>query len=293
MLFVHAWAVWAVIHTGVHAKLLAWGIGSYYIRMVGVTLGYHRYFSHRTFKTSRPMQFLIAFLAMSSMQKGVLWWASHHRWHHKYSDTELDVHSPMRRGFWYSHIGWIMSAKYEATDYDRVGDLAKYPELRFLNKFFLLPPLAIGAVIWVFFGFDVFLWAGIIATAALWHGTFTINSLSHVYGTRPYKTTDTSRNNFLLALITCGEGWHNNHHHYQSTANQGWHWWQLDVSYYIIRILQALGLVWDVRTPPRHVVESEHQDGPLVAKIKPVLEKAVQAAQDVAAPAASVAEPIK
>lgn len=291
MLFVHAWAIWAVFHTGFHLKLALWALGSYYVRMVGVTLGYHRYFAHRTFKTSRPMQFFIAFWAMSSMQKGVNWWASHHRWHHKYSDTELDVHSPSRRGFWYSHIGWILSDKYEGTHSELVKDLERYPELRFLNKFFLLPPLSVGAVIWFFWGYDAFLWAGIIATALLWHGTFTINSLSHVFGSRPYVTSDTSRNNFLLALITCGEGWHNNHHFYQSTANQGWHWWQLDVSYYIIRIFALLGIVWEVKTPPPHVVESEGEAG-LVTKLKPVLEKAREVAQDVAA-SASVPEVAK
>ena len=279
MLGVHVWAAWAVIHTGFHWNLALWALGSYYVRMVGVTLGYHRYFSHRTFKTSRPMQFALAWLAMSSLQKGVLWWASHHRHHHKYSDTEFDVHSPSRRGFWYSQIGWILSDKYSQTDIDRVKDLSQFPELRFLDTFFLLPPLATGAVIWVFAGYDAFLWAGIIATTFLWHGTFTINSLSHVFGTRPYRTTDTSRNNFLLALITCGEGWHNNHHFYQSTANQGWHWWQLDVSYYVIKVMQWLGLVWDVRNPPRHVVESVGQT-PLYSNIRPVLQQAAHAASE-------------
>ena len=283
MLFVHVWAVWAVFHTGIHARLVLWGLGSYYLRMVGVTLGYHRYFSHRTFKTSRPMQFLIAFWAEASLQKGILWWASHHRWHHKYSDTEWDVHSPSRRGFWYSQIGWILSDKYSGTELERVKDLAKYPELVLLDKFYLFPPLFVGALIWVFAGFDAFLWAGIIATTVLWHGTFTINSLSHVFGSRPYTTTDTSRNNFLLAMITCGEGWHNNHHHYQSTANQGWHWWQLDMSYYIIKGMQALGLVWDVRTAPRHVVEGTGEST-LSTKLEPVLAKARQVVHEVASP---------
>ena len=266
-ILVHFWAIWAVFHTGFHTRLVLWGLASYYLRMVFVTMGYHRYFSHRSFKTSRVFQFILAFAAETTLQKGVLWWASHHRHHHKYSDLPEDVHSPLQRGFWYSHIGWILSDKWMEVDEDKIKDFSKYPELRFLDNHFLVPPLSVGALIWIFAGYDAFLWAGIVATAVLWHGTFTINSLAHVFGSRPYKTTDTSRNNFFLALITCGEGWHNNHHFYQSTANQGWHWWQIDISYYVIKALQAVGLVWDVRTPPQHIVESEGEE-PLVQKIK-------------------------
>jgi len=226
---------------------------SYYFRMFWVTIGYHRYFSHHAFKTSRPFQFVIAFLAMTSMQKGVLWWAAHHRDHHKYSDGPQDLHSPRQSGFWWSHVGWILCDRYSPTKYDRIRDFARFPELRWLNRCFLVPPALYLLALWMAGGLPVLMWGGVIGTILLWHGSFTVNSLAHLFGSRRYETADGSRNNWLLALLTCGEGWHNNHHHYQSSANQGWFWWELDTSYYGLKLLRALGLVWDLRTPPAHI----------------------------------------
>ena len=228
-------------------------LASYYVRMFWVTIGYHRYFSHRAFKTSRPFQFVTAFLAMTSAQKGVLWWAAHHRDHHKYSDGPEDLHSPVRSGFWWSHVGWVVSDRYGATKWERIRDFARYPELRWLNRYYLVPPVVLFGALWAVGGLPILVWGGVIGTILLWHGSFTINSLSHLFGSRPYSTTDDSRNNWFLALLTCGEGWHNNHHHYQSTANQGWFWWQIDFSYYGLRLFNLLGLVWDLRTPPAHI----------------------------------------
>jgi stearoyl-CoA desaturase (delta-9 desaturase) len=234
-------------------------LGLYYFRMAAITIGYHRYFSHRAFKTSRFVQFLMAFFATTSTQKGVLWWAAHHRDHHKYSDLEGDIHSPLRDGFWWSHWGWILAHKYDETKFDRIQDFAKYPELRWLNKWHVVPAIIMGVTLFLIGGWPLLFWGYFVSTTVLWHCTFTINSLAHVWGSRRYKTTDDSRNNFWLALITCGEGWHNNHHFYQSTANQGFFWWEVDVSYYIIRALAAVGLVWDVRTPPKHVRDAYKQ----------------------------------
>ncbi|MBX7113315.1 MAG: fatty acid desaturase [Myxococcaceae bacterium] len=230
-----------------HWVLLA--VASYYVRMFGVTAGYHRYFSHRAFKTNRFFQFLLACLAQTSVQKGVLWWAAHHRHHHRESDQEGDIHSPIQSGFWWSHVGWILSKKYDATRYDSIRDFARYPELRFLNRFFVLPFLVMVAALWAWGGFVAVVWGAFIPTVFLWHGTFTINSLSHVFGSRRYLTTDLSRNNALLALITCGEGWHNNHHYHQNTANQGWFWWEVDLSYYALRVLAVFRVVKDLRLP--------------------------------------------
>jgi len=221
----------------------------YYLRMFGIAGGLHRYFSHRTFQTSRVMQFFFAFFAQMSAQKGVLWWASHHRHHHRASDTPEDIHSPTQQGFWWSHVGWVMSPKYDATDFDAIPDFAVFPELRFLNKFFLIPPVLLAVGLFMVGGIHALVWGFGVSTVILWHGTFTINSLSHVFGKRRYLTTDTSKNNFLLALITCGEGWHNNHHYHQNTANQGWFWWEIDFSYYTLKLLSALGLVWKLRLP--------------------------------------------
>jgi len=242
------------IFTGVTWQMVVLCLVSYYLRMFGVTAGYHRYFSHRAYKTGRIFQFLLAFLAQTSAQKGALWWTSHHRHHHRYSDEVEDVHSPRHRGFWYSHIGWILSTRWEKTDFDRVKDLAKYPELRFLSKHHLLPPVLYAAAMLALFGGQGLLWGFFISTTLLYHGTFTINSLAHVFGRSRYPTGDTSRNSMLLALVTMGEGWHNNHHHYQSSANQGWRWYEIDMSYMILRALAKVGLVWDLRIPPKHVV---------------------------------------
>jgi len=232
----------------------------YYVRMFGVTAGYHRYFSHRTYKTSRVMQFLIAFLAESSAQKGALWWAANHRHHHKYSDHADDIHSPLHRGFWWSHVGWMLVPRYDTTQWDRIKDFAKYPELVWLNKHWWVPPTVLGVVVFLVGGPSMLFIGFFLSTVLLWHGTFIINSLCHVFGSRRFATTDTSKNNLLFALLTCGEGWHNNHHHFCASANQGFYWYEIDVSYYVLRLMQALGLVWDVRTPPQSVLERARID---------------------------------
>jgi stearoyl-CoA desaturase (Delta-9 desaturase) len=227
----------------------------YGVRMFFVTAGYHRYFSHRSFKTSRWFQFVIAFMAMSSSQKGVLWWAAHHRHHHRFSDEDEDVHSPTLFGFFWAHIGWILSDKYNDTRLHYVGDFAKYPELRWLDKYYLVAPTVLGVGIWLIGGWGLFAWAFCLSTVMLWHGTFTINSLSHLFGNRRYETTDTSRNNWLLALVTLGEGWHNNHHHYMAAARQGFYWWEVDITYYGLKLLASLGLIRDLRQVPAHILD--------------------------------------
>ncbi len=222
---------------------------TYYARMFFITAGYHRYFSHRAFQTSRWFQFVLAFFAEMSTQKGVLWWASHHRHHHKESDQPGDIHSPTLRGFWWSQVGWILCSKYDEPRWDQIKDFSRFPELVWLNKYYYVPPAVGVATLYLLGGLPWVFWGGFLSTVVLWHGTFTINSLSHVFGKRRYLTTDTSRNNFLLALITCGEGWHNNHHYHQNTANQGWFWWEVDLSYYVLRLFKAVGLVWKLKLP--------------------------------------------
>ena len=227
----------------------------YGVRMFFVTAGYHRYFSHRSFKTSRWFQFVIAFMAMSSSQKGVLWWAAHHRHHHRYSDEDEDVHSPTLFGFFWAHIGWILSDKYNDTRLHYIGDFAKFRELRWLDKYYLVAPTLLGVVLWLIGGWGLFAWGFCLSTVMLWHGTFTINSLSHLFGNRRYETTDTSRNNWLLALVTLGEGWHNNHHHYMAAARQGFYWWEVDITYYGLKLLNSLGLIRDLRQVPAHILD--------------------------------------
>jgi len=221
-------------------------IAMYFVRMFFITAGYHRYFSHRSYSTSRAFQFFMAFMAMTSSQKGVIWWASHHRHHHRHSDTGSDVHSPQQRGFWWSHVGWVLSADYDEVDETRVRDLTKFPELRWLDRYPWVPPLALGVALFALGGWGAFLWGFVISTVILWHGTFTINSLSHVWGSRRFNTPDDSRNNLCLALITLGEGWHNNHHRFQGASHNGIFWWEIDITYYVLKALSWSGLIWDL-----------------------------------------------
>lgn len=233
-------------------------VALYYARMFFLTAAYHRYFSHRSYKMGRVMQFLMAFGAATCAQKGPLWWAGHHRNHHRYSDQQEDVHSP-KKGFWWSHVGWILAKKFEETPYERIQDFAKFPELRWLNRYHLVPPALLAVTLFLIGGWT-WLFAFFLSTVVLWHGTFTINSLAHVFGKRRFVTTDTSRNSFLLALLTCGEGWHNNHHYYQSVTKQGFYWWEWDPTYYILRVLSWFGLVSDLRVPSEAVLQRNRVD---------------------------------
>jgi stearoyl-CoA desaturase (delta-9 desaturase) len=244
-------AVLGVLFVKFHWWYPVLALGLYAVRMFFVTAGYHRYFSHRTFKTSRAFQFLLAVSAMTSLQKGVLWWAAHHRHHHRFSDLDEDIHSPSLNGFWWSHLGWILCRRYNTTRAELVPDLARYPELRWLNTYHMVPGAVLGTLLFLTGGMGIFLWGFCVSTVMLWHGTFTINSLCHVFGRRRYATTDTSRNSLILSLITMGEGWHNNHHHYMSSVRQGFFWWEIDLTYYILKMLSWVHIVWDLKMPPR------------------------------------------
>lgn len=243
-------------------------VSFYLIRMFGITGGFHRYFSHRTFKTSRVFQFILGVIATASAQRGPLWWAAHHRHHHRHSDTEDDVHSPVHQGFFWSHIGWIISSYSEPTMYDRVKDLMKYRELYILNKFHMVVPFcfgiaifAIGNYLGVLFpnsgitGASFLVWGFFLSTTLLYHGTFCINSLAHVFGNKRFQTDDESRNSLLLALITLGEGWHNNHHRYPGSERQGFYWWEIDITHMALWLLSKLNIVWDLKSPPEAVYE--------------------------------------
>lgn len=253
----HAIAIVGVFFVPFAWKWVGLCVGMYYLRMFAITGGYHRYFSHRTYKTSRAFQFFMAFLAQSSAQKGAIWWAANHRHHHKFSDQVEDIHSPLHTGFWWSHVGWILSAEHEKTHWDLISDFKKYPELVWLNKYPHIPAVLLAVGLFAVGGASALWWGFFMSTVLLWHGTFTINSLSHVFGSRRYTTTDTSRNNFWLALLTLGEGWHNNHHTYQSSTNQGFFWYEIDITYYILRGLSKVGIVWDLRKPPLELLEAK------------------------------------
>jgi stearoyl-CoA desaturase (delta-9 desaturase) len=229
----------------------------YFIRMFGVTAGYHRYFAHRTYKTSRPFQFAMAWLGCSAMQKGPLWWAAHHRMHHRYSDTPNDPHSPITSSIWWSHIGWILDAGSEPTGWEHIRDWSRYPELRWLNRHHWVPGVVLAVICFLIGGWIGLVWGFFVSTVILYHAVFTVNSVCHLLGRRRFATTDDSRNNWLVAIFTLGEGWHNNHHHYQGSVNQGFFWWEIDISYYLLRALGWVGLVWGFRKPPAKFLQPD------------------------------------
>jgi stearoyl-CoA desaturase (Delta-9 desaturase) len=251
----------AAIWTGITWQAVAVGIALYWVRIFAIGAGYHRYFSHRAYATSRAFQLVLAVLSQSTAQKSVLWWAAKHRHHHLHSDTECDAHSPRRTGFLYSHLGWIFSRPHHKADLVKVADLACYPELMWLHRFELIPAISLGALCLLIGG-----WSGLIvgffwSTVLVYHATFCINSLAHVRGSKRYVTGDDSRNNWLLAFFTMGEGWHNNHHACQRSVRQGFRWWEIDPTFYILKAAARLGLVWDLKAPPVELVRNERRLG--------------------------------
>jgi stearoyl-CoA desaturase (Delta-9 desaturase) len=259
-------ACFAAIWTGVTVEALAIGAGLYWLRIFAIGAGYHRYFSHRAYETSRIFQLVLAAMAQTTAQKSVLWWAANHRDHHLHSDTELDVHSPRQMGFLYSHVGWIFSRGQETMNFNRIADFAKYPELMWLHRYEQVPAFVLAVICFAVAG-----WPGLIvgffwSTVAVYHGTFCINSLAHLVGRRRYITGDDSRNNWLLAIITMGEGWHNNHHAFQSSARQGFRWWEYDPTFYLLTLLERLGLVWNLKRPTAEVMQNQHRLGTRVIR---------------------------
>jgi len=254
------WVGWSPVAVGT-------AIFFYALRMFAITGFYHRYFSHKSFRTSRPLQFIFGVIGASSVQRGPLWWAANHRIHHAHADKSEDVHSPVQHGFLWSHMCWFLSRRNFRTRVDHIRDFARFPELRFIDRYDVVVPILFAISLFLFGqllahvapdlgtnGWQMLVWGFVISTVVLYHMTFTITSLAHQIGYRRYDTQDTSRNHFILALITFGEGWHNNHHFYPSSARQGFRWWELDLTYYILRMFQMLGLIWDVRPVPARVL---------------------------------------
>jgi stearoyl-CoA desaturase (Delta-9 desaturase) len=253
----------AVIRVGISPIALIVALIAYAVRMFAITGLYHRYFSHRTFKTSRVGQFVFGLLGASAVQRGPIWWAAHHRHHHSHSDQPGDIHSPKQVGFWRSHMGWFLTRRGFSPDLKYVRDLLKYRELRWLDRFDMAVPFLLGVGMFLLgvllertspdlgtSGWQMLVWGFFISTVFCYHATYTINSLSHVFGRQRYRTGDTSRNNWMLAVLTLGEGWHNNHHHYPNSVRQGFYWWEIDVSFYILKVLSWLGIIWDLQPVP-------------------------------------------
>jgi stearoyl-CoA desaturase (delta-9 desaturase) len=265
------WVGWSWIAVGV--ALLLYGV-----RMFAITAFYHRYFSHKAYKTSRFWQFMFGVVGCAAVQRGPLWWASNHRHHHVHSDDQEDVHSPAQHGFWYSHLGWFLSNGAAITNWRLIPDLTKFPELRLLEKFEKVVPLLVGIglfylgvllnLLWPGLntsGPQMLIWGFFVSTVLVYHNTYLVNSLAHLIGTRPYATKDDSRNNFFIALVTFGEGWHNNHHHYAASARQGFLWWEIDFSYYMLVLMSWFGIVWDLKPVPKRILAARRKKKPKVA----------------------------
>ena len=223
--------------------------GLYLLRGFGLTAGFHRYFAHRAYQTSRFFQFCLGWFGSMAIQRGPMWWAGHHRAHHKHSDQEGDPHSPIVRSVWWSHVGWVVSDELKEADKQNMKDWHKYPELWWLDKYDWLPGTLTGFFCLAVGGWSGFFWGFLFGTICLYHTTFCVNSVCHLFGSRRFETTDKSRNNPLVAMVTMGEGWHNNHHHYPSAARQGFKWWEFDLSYCILKVLSWGGIVWGLRQP--------------------------------------------
>jgi stearoyl-CoA desaturase (delta-9 desaturase) len=239
-----------VVGAPIEAVLL--GVTTYFVRVFGITGGYHRYFSHKTYKTSRAFQFILAFIGCASTQKGPLWWSGTHRRHHRFTDAPGDPHSP-KEGYYYAHQGWVFDSRWEGTPVEGIKDFSKYPELRWLNEHHWAPPLALAFLCYAIAGWAGVIWGFSISTTLQWHATYSVNSAAHIWGTRRYETDDTSKNNWWVALLTMGEGWHNNHHYYMASARNGFYWWEIDVTWYILKTLSAFGIVWDLKVPSREL----------------------------------------
>jgi stearoyl-CoA desaturase (Delta-9 desaturase) len=250
MYFIHAVALVGPFLVRFSWRLVGLAAALYVVRMFALSGGYHRYFAHRSYRTSRAFQFVLAFLGGTCAQRGALWWAANHRHHHRHSDAPGDLHSPRKDGLLWSHLGWVLSKQFDATQYDQIRDFARYPELRWLDRHHFAPSWLLLATLFLLGGPAAAIWGSFVSTVVLWHGTFTINSLAHAFGSRRYATADDSRNNPWLAALTLGEGWHNNHHHYPGSATLGFFWWELDPTYWLLRALSVTGLIWDLRTPP-------------------------------------------
>ena len=261
-LFMHLMCL-SVLWVGWSTFAILVAISLYFVRMLAITGFYHRYFSHKSFKTSRIAQFIFAVIGASAAQRGPLWWASHHRHHHVHSDEKEDAHSPRQHGFLWSHMGWFTSNGNFPPKFDRIPDLVKFKELVWLDRFDVIVPVIFAAGLYITgeclgnsfpsletSGAQLLVWGFFISTVLLYHATYTVNSLAHQFGKRRYNTKDDSRNSFLIALITCGEGWHNNHHHYPGSVRQGFYWWEIDVTFYFLKALERLGIIWDLKTVP-------------------------------------------
>jgi fatty-acid desaturase len=229
--------------------LLHWFLGS-----IGICLGYHRLLSHRSFQVPKWLEYVIALIGAAALQGGPIFWIAGHRLHHAHTeDEEKDPYSA-RKGFWWSHMLWILYPKSDFFDADKyfryAPDLARDPFYLWLDKYFLLLQIPVGVGLYLLGGWSYVIWGMCVRSVFLWHSTWFINSVTHMWGYRTFETNDNSRNLWWAAIVTYGEGWHNNHHAYPNVAKAGWRWWEVDVTWWAIQVLRAFGLATKVVMPP-------------------------------------------
>ena len=254
-----AWMLF--MHLGALAALFTFNWKAFFVCLflwwltggIGICLGYHRYFTHRSFDTPRWIQYLLAFFGTMAGEAGPIKWVAAHRYHHTYSDdAERDPHSP-RNGFWWSHMSWLFNREEFLAKYDSykkyAPDMAKDPVIRFLDKYHYLSIFMLAALLYALGGWPFIAWGIFLRAILVYHSTWLVNSASHVWGYRSFKTEDLSRNNWWVALLTFGEGWHNNHHAFQRSARHGFRWWEVDATYITIRIMGLLGLAHHIQVP--------------------------------------------
>ncbi|ETX06794.1 acyl-CoA desaturase [Candidatus Entotheonella palauensis] len=248
-----------VFYTGLSWYAVSIFFFSFLFRIFAPSLAYHRYFAHRTFKTSRVFQFLLGVYGCTAVQGGPLWWAQTHREHHRNADTPDDLHSPYFQGFLYAHSGWFLKKDHRTTDYSKVRDLAKYPELVWLDNWYPVFILVYVAAVFLAFGVTGVVWGFFVTTVLIHHMTHWVQSVSHsIGGYRRYPTLDNSRNHWLFGLVSMGEGFHHNHHYCPSSARLGFYWWEIDISYYLLKALSRVGLIYGLNVPDEAVKAGRH-----------------------------------
>jgi fatty-acid desaturase len=228
---------------------LHWLFGS-----IGICLGYHRLLSHRSFRVPRWLEYAIAIIGALALQGGPIFWVAGHRLHHAHTeDIEKDPYSA-KRGFWWSHMLWIFYPRPEFFDYEQyqkaAPDLARQGFYRWLNRNFLYLQIPLGLLLYALGGWSFVIYGVFVRAVLLWHSTWFINSVTHLWGYRTFEINDNSRNLWWAAILTYGEGWHNNHHSYPNVAKAGWRWWEIDVTWWTISLLKTLGLAHKVNLPP-------------------------------------------
>ncbi len=251
MAAIHFVALFALIPSNFNWHAIAVAFVLYWITGgLGITLGFHRLVSHRSFQTPKWLEYCLVFCGTLACQGGPIEWIGLHRIHHKFSDTEPDPHDS-NKGFWWSHMGWMLSQNPSSKEVPRfTQDIINDPVYQFFQKYFIPIQVVLGLILYSFGGWPFVIWAIFVRLVVVFHCTWFVNSATHKFGYQSYESEDNSKNCWWVALLTFGEGWHNNHHAYQYSARHGLRWWEIDLTWMTISLLQSLGLATSVKLAP-------------------------------------------